>query len=104
VADSHSTHGRLDTRTPRHAALVNTENPCELSFAEMVASGSGWGIGWIGERQDWPITVPFLDRRSRRGRLRCEMLAIAWLIALREETEMAGGDALYCILFWFLVP
>jgi hypothetical protein len=67
----------------------------------MVASGSGWVIGWMGERQDWPITVPFLDRRSRRGRLGREMLAIAWLTALREETEKArGAYALYRILFW----
>jgi hypothetical protein len=22
----------------------------------------------MGKRQDWPITVPFLNRRSRRGR------------------------------------
>ena len=58
----------------------------------MVASGSGWGIGWMGERQDWPITAPFLDRRSRRGRLGREMLAIAWLTALGEETEKARGS------------
>jgi hypothetical protein len=67
----------------------------------MVTSGSGWGIGWMGKRQEWPITAPFLDRRSRRGRLGRELLAIAWLTALREETEKARGlHALYCILFW----
>jgi hypothetical protein len=42
------------------------------------------GIGWMGERQDWPITAPFLDHRSRRGKLGREMLAIAWLTALGE--------------------
>jgi hypothetical protein len=45
----------------------------------------------MGERQDWPIAAPFLDRRSRRGRLGREMLAIAWLTALGEETEKARG-------------
>jgi hypothetical protein len=44
-----------------------------------------------GERQDWPIAAPFLNRRSRQGRLEREMLAIAWLTALREETEKARG-------------
>jgi hypothetical protein len=53
VADSHGTHSRLDTRTLRHAALVNREGSCRLSSAEMVASSSGWGIGWMGGRQDW---------------------------------------------------
>jgi hypothetical protein len=60
----------------------------------MVASGSGWGIGWMGERQDWPIAAPFLDRWSRRGRLGRKMLAIAWLTALREETEKARGGSM----------
>jgi hypothetical protein len=64
---------------------------CGLSSAEMIASGGRCEIGWIGERQDWPITAPFLDRWSRRGRLGREMLAIAWLTALREETEKARG-------------
>jgi hypothetical protein len=45
----------------------------------------------MSERQEWPITVPFLNRRSRRGKLGREMLAIAWLTALREETEKARG-------------
>jgi hypothetical protein len=45
----------------------------------------------MGERQDWPITAPFLDRRSRRGGLGREMLAIAGLTALGEETEKASG-------------
>jgi hypothetical protein len=45
----------------------------------------------MGERQDWPITAPFLDRRSRRGQLGRKMLAIAWLTALGEETEKARG-------------
>jgi hypothetical protein len=65
----------------------------------MVASGSGsgWGIGWMGERQVWLIAAPFLDRRSRRGRLGREMLAIAWLTALGEEMENARGGS-------FLVP
>jgi hypothetical protein len=45
----------------------------------------------MGERQEWPITVPFLDRQSRRGKLGREMLASAWLTALGEETEKAGG-------------
>ena len=94
VADSHGTHGRLDTRTSRHAALVNRESSCGLSSAEMVASGSGWGIGWMGERQDWPITAPFLDCRARRGRLGREMLVIAWLTALREGTEKARGGSM----------
>ncbi len=60
----------------------------------MVASGSGWGIGWMGEGQDWPITAPFLDRQSRLGRLGREMLAIAWLTALREEMEKARGGSM----------
>ena len=51
------------------------------------------GVGWIGERQHWPITAPFLDRRSRRGRLGREMLAIAWLTALGEGTEKAKGGS-----------
>jgi hypothetical protein len=51
----------------------------------------------MGERQDWQITAPFLDRRSRRGRLGREMLAIAWLTALRRP---GGLHALYCIIFW----
>jgi hypothetical protein len=97
VADSHGTHGRLDTRISRHAALVNKESSCGLSSAEMVAGGSGWGIGWMGERQDWPIAAPFPDRRSSRGGLGREMLAIAWLTALGEETEKVRGGS-------FLVP
>jgi hypothetical protein len=48
----------------------------------------------MGERQDWPITAPFLDRRSRQGCLGREMLAIAWLTALREETENPGGGSM----------
>jgi hypothetical protein len=50
-----------------------------------------------------PITALFLNRPSRHRRLGCEMLAIAWFTALREEMEKAGGGglyALYCILFW----
>jgi hypothetical protein len=35
------------------------------------------GVGWMDERQDWPIAVLFLNRRLRRGRLGREMLAIA---------------------------
>ena len=77
VTDSHNTHSRLDMRISRYATLVNKESSCWLSSAEMVASGSGWGIGWMGERQDWPVTAPFLDRRSRLGRLRHKLLAIA---------------------------
>lgn len=42
----------------------------------------------MGERQDWPITAPFLDRRSRRGRLGREMLGD---YMAREETEKAMG-------------
>jgi hypothetical protein len=49
----------------------------------------------MGERQDWPIAAPFLDRRSRRGRLGREMLAIVWLTALGEEMEKAKGGALF---------
>jgi hypothetical protein len=49
----------------------------------------------MGERQDWLITALFLDRRSRQGRLGREMLAIAWLIALREETEKARGGSMH---------
>ena len=50
----------------------------------------------MGERQDWPIAALFLDRWLRRGRLGREMLAIAWLTALREEMEKVGGlHALY---------
>jgi hypothetical protein len=45
----------------------------------------------MGERQDWLIAAPFLSRWSRRGRLGREMLAIAWLTALKEETEKARG-------------
>jgi len=45
----------------------------------------------MGERQDWPIAAPFLDRRWSRGGLGREMLAIAWLTALGEETEKARG-------------
>ena len=90
-------HGRLDMRTSRHAALVNRESSCELSSAEMVASGSGWRIGWMGERQDWLIAAPFLDCRSKARKAGCEILAIAWLTALREETENAREGS-------FLVP
>jgi hypothetical protein len=90
-------HGRLDTRTSRYAALVNRESSCRLGSLEMAASGSGWGIGWMSERQDWPIAAPFLDRQLRQGRLGREMFAIAWLTALREETENARGGS-------FLVP
>ena len=50
----------------------------------------------MGERQDWPIAAPFLDRRSRRGGLGREMLAIAWLTALGEETEKARGGLFWC--------
>jgi len=50
----------------------------------------------MGERQDWPITAPFLDRRSRRGQLGREMLVIAWLTALREEMEKARGGFMRC--------
>jgi hypothetical protein len=51
VADSHRTHSRLDTRSSRYVALVSRgESSCRLSFAEIVTSGSGWGIRWIGER------------------------------------------------------
>ena len=75
---------------------IDADQDC-AGMDEMVASGSGWGIGWMGERQDWPIAAPFLDRQSRRGRLGREMLAIAWLTALREETEKARGGS-------FLVP
>jgi hypothetical protein len=46
----------------------------------------------MGERQDWPITAPFLNRRLRRGKLGCGMLAIAWLTSLGEETEKAKWD------------
>jgi hypothetical protein len=66
MADLHSTHGRRDRRTSRDAALVNKESSCRLSPAEIVASGSGWRIGWMGERLDWPITAPILDRWSRQ--------------------------------------
>jgi len=97
VADSHGRHSRLDTRTSRHAALVNRESSCGPSSAEIVASGSRWGIGWMGERQDWLIAALFLDCQLRRGRLGRKMLAIAWLTALREETEKARGGS-------FLVP
>ncbi len=102
VADSHGMHSRLDMRTSHHVALVNRENSCGLSSAEIVASGSGWGIGWMGERQDWPIIALFLDYRSRQGRLGHEMLVITWLTALREETEKAKGGSMhsYRILFW----
>jgi hypothetical protein len=62
VADSHGTHGRLDTRTSRYA-----------------------------------IAAPFLDRRSRRGRLGREMLAIAWLTALGEETEKGRGGGSFLV-------
>ena len=44
----------------------------------------------IGERQDWPITVAFLDRQSRRGKLGREMLAIAWLVALARRRRKPG--------------
>jgi hypothetical protein len=90
VADSHGTHGRLDTRTSRHAALVNRESLCGRRQ-------------WMGERQDWPITAPFLDRRSRRGRLGREMLAIAWLTAIGEEAEKARG-APCALAYHFPVP
>ncbi len=95
VTDLHGTHGRLDTRTSRHAALVNRESSYGLSPAEMVASSSGWGIGRMGERQDWPIAALFFDRQSRRGRLGHKMLAIAWPTALGEEMEKARGGALF---------
>ena len=49
-------------------------------------------------RQDWPITAPFLDHQSRRGSLRHEMLAIAWLIALREEIEKAKRASMRSIV------
>jgi hypothetical protein len=56
----------------------------------------------IGERQEWPITVPFLDRRSKRGRLGREMLAIAWFTALGGDGDSQGKlHALCCI---FLAP
>jgi hypothetical protein len=48
----------------------------------------------MGEGQDWPITAPFLDCRSRLGRLGCEMLAITWLTALREEMEKTRGGSM----------
>ncbi len=69
----------------------NRESLCGLSSAEMVASGSGWGIGWMGETRDWWITAPLLDRQSRWGRLKHKMLAITWLTAPREETEKVRG-------------
>ncbi len=96
VADSHSIYSRLDMRTSHYVALINRESSYGLSSAEMVASGSRWGIGWMGERQDWPIAVPFFDRRSRRGRLGRETLAIAWLTALGEETEKTMGVSFWC--------
>src|SRR5436190_9846900 len=76
-------------RTSRHAAFVNRESLCGLCSAEMAASGSRLGIGWMGKRHGWPIIATFLDRRSRRGQLSGEMLAVAWLTAVREETEKA---------------
>ena len=54
----------------------------------------------MGKRQDWPITAPFLDGRSRREQLRCEMLAIAWLTALGEETEKAREDFMRSTVFF----
>jgi hypothetical protein len=47
-----------------------------------------------------PITTPFLDRRSRRGGLEREMLAIAWLTALREETEKAKGCSMRSMVYF----
>jgi hypothetical protein len=51
----------------------------------------------MGETQDWQITAPFLDRRSRRGRLGREMLAISWLTTLREE-EGEGQRGAGCFM------
>lgn len=53
----------------------------------MVTGGSGWGMGMMGEGQEWPITAALLDRRSRGIRLGRERLAIVWLTTLTEETE-----------------
>src|SRR6516164_4712532 len=85
VADSHGTHGRLDTRTLRHAALVNRESLCGLSSAEIVASGSGWGIvrGRIGRSQHYFSIVG----QGEEG----EMLAIAWLSPRRGDGEGQGA-------------
>jgi len=62
------------------------------------------GIGWMGERQDWPITALFLDRRSRRGKLAYEILASVWLTALVEKTENARSVlyARWVVSFWCL--
>jgi len=90
VADSHGAHSRLDTRTLCHTALVNRESSCRLSSAEMVASGSGWGIGWMGRgrigRSQHHFSIVGQSRRLGR-----EMLAIARLTALRRDGEGQGG-------------
>jgi hypothetical protein len=59
-----------DTRISRHAALRNRESSCRLSFCR-----DSHKRQQMGETQDWPITAPFLDRRSRRGRLGLELYA-----------------------------
>jgi hypothetical protein len=104
VADLYNAYSRLDTRTLRYAALVNRESSCGLSSVEMVASDRGWGIGYMDERQDWPIAALFLYRRSRQGRLGRETLAVAWLTALGKETECWGEGGSMHSTISFLVP
>jgi hypothetical protein len=54
----------------------------------------------MGKRQDWPITVPFLDRRSRRGR---RDVGDCMAHSLGEEAEKVRGAS--CALpYPFLVP
>lgn len=44
----------------------------------------------MGEVQDWPITVPFLDRRSRRGRRRSRGRRAGWGCFMRSPISISG--------------